>query len=332
MSKNSNNEYWFDIANKILDSISDFAHNASDVIDRMNCSKDSTKDVVDYHTIANNLAREKIKWWKIVVKFIVGAILILSAISMLILETKISFLTFDVLFLLSSLFFIPSPFLLVSAHKDIKLKKIIKEYVPLIGMRPEVSVAYLSTTLNRKKKLVKRDIKKMLRSKVFSDEAYYNKKMDILVLDGYKEEMSKTEKTDNLVAAILDEWINKINLCILEIKNIEIEQKINSLIGYIDKIKEYIIENTESEKKLRTFVNYYLPTTVKLLESYIKIEKLGTYGENTRETKERIEKSLDMLVTAYKNQLETLYLNETIDISGDMDVLEYIIKKDGFDK
>ena len=76
------------------------------------------------------------------------------------------------------------------------------------------------------------------------------------------------------------------------------------------------------------FFNYYLPTTVKLTESYKTIETLDLTGENIDDTKEKITKTLKSLVVAYEKQLSSLYEPEAIDISAEVDVLNNIMDKE----
>ena len=329
MSRKNNNDQWISIANSVLDSISNLAHNAANAF--KDDEENFKKSVVDYNKIAEELAEQKVKWWKVVLKYIFGCISLIPAVALLSSGLFLSILPKIMLLSLSSVFFVSASILLTSAENNRKLKKLIKLYIPAIGMRPEASISYLASSLEKKAKAVKRDINILLREKVFSDVAYYDKKLNILVLDGYKEPDKETVKATSGMYD-LDVWIKKIGNCILEINNIDVRQKLNILSDYLIKIKSYIIERPEKEKKLRTFVNYYLPTTIKLMESYISIEKLDADGDNINETKAKIEESLDMLASAYKNQLEALFLDEAMDISGDIDVLENMIKRDGFDK
>ena len=76
-------------------------------------------------------------------------------------------------------------------------------------------------------------------------------------------------------------------------------------------------------------MNYYLPTTLKLLESYSRIERVGVAGENMKRSKENIEKTLDLLVSGFERQVDQLFKNESIDISSDISVLEQMMQKDG---
>ncbi len=332
MSKKFKNDDILGIINGILDTVSDLAHNAAESLMSDSVKQDdNVKSVINYNEIADNIANQKVKWWKPVLKYVIGGALLVPAIALLSICGWFVWLPELILASLSLLFFIPAGFLFSSASKDRRLRAMIKEYIPAIGMRPEASVDYLSFTLNKKEKSVKKDISRLLRSGVFPDVAYYDKKLKILVLDGYKEtEKSETESNTNLYD--LDSWIKKLNMFNLEIRNAEITSKISILADYIKKIKEYVAKNPDREKRLRTFVNYYLPTTIKLLDSYKTIEGMGEVGKNVRETKQKIEGSLEMLITAYENQLEALYNAEAMDISGDIDVLETMIKRDGFDK
>lgn len=84
--------------------------------------------------------------------------------------------------------------------------------------------------------------------------------------------------------------------------------------------------------QIRTFMNYYLPTTLKLLQSYSRIERVGVAGENMKRSKDNIEKTLDLLVIGFEQQVDQLFKNEYIDISSDISVLEQMMQKDGLDK
>ena len=77
------------------------------------------------------------------------------------------------------------------------------------------------------------------------------------------------------------------------------------------------------------FMNYYLPTTLKLLESYSRIEEVGVAGQNMRDAKDNIEKILDMLVVGFEGQMDQLFKSESLDITSDIEVLERMMNKDG---
>ena len=76
-------------------------------------------------------------------------------------------------------------------------------------------------------------------------------------------------------------------------------------------------------------MSYYLPTTLKLLDSYATFEKQGITGENIDSARMNIEKTLDTLVQGFSQQLDQLFTADVLDISADIDVLENMMKKDG---
>ena len=83
------------------------------------------------------------------------------------------------------------------------------------------------------------------------------------------------------------------------------------------------------EDQLRKFVNYYLPTALKLLHTYAQLDGQGVDGENITKTKQSIEHSLDLLVTAFENQLDKLFQSDALDVSADIAALEGMLNLDG---
>lgn len=117
-----------------------------------------------------------------------------------------------------------------------------------------------------------------------------------------------------------------------EIADIAVSDRIYKLEEHTANIFDYVKEHPEKKSSIRMLMNYYLPTTLKLLTSYANIERVGVAGDNMRKSKESIEETLDMLVFAYKKELDRLYESESIDISSDIQVLEKMLKKDGMTK
>ena len=76
-------------------------------------------------------------------------------------------------------------------------------------------------------------------------------------------------------------------------------------------------------------MNYYLPTTLKLLSSYDKLEDTGITGTNISETMLSIERMMNTIVMAFEKQLDSLYGAEALDISTDITVLENMMAREG---
>ena len=76
-------------------------------------------------------------------------------------------------------------------------------------------------------------------------------------------------------------------------------------------------------------MSYYLPTSLKLLNTYAALPAQDVQGENVTEAKQNIERSMDLLVTAFENQLDKLYQSDALDISSDVSALEGMLNLDG---
>jgi dTDP-4-amino-4,6-dideoxygalactose transaminase len=70
-------------------------------------------------------------------------------------------------------------------------------------------------------------------------------------------------------------------------------------------------------------MDYYLPTTLKILRTYARLEAQEVDGENITATKERIEGMMDTVVEGFESQLDQLFRDEAIDITSDVQVLEH---------
>ena len=81
--------------------------------------------------------------------------------------------------------------------------------------------------------------------------------------------------------------------------------------------------------QLQKFMDYYLPTALKLLNTYAQLSAQDVQGENISEAKHSIERSMDLLITAFENQLDKLFQSDALDVSADVAALEGMLNLDG---
>ena len=81
--------------------------------------------------------------------------------------------------------------------------------------------------------------------------------------------------------------------------------------------------------QIRKFMDYYLPTTLKLLNAYDRMGAQGVNGENIDNTMQRVESMMSTIVAAFEKQLDMLFGSEAMDISTDITVLENMMKREG---
>ena len=108
-----------------------------------------------------------------------------------------------------------------------------------------------------------------------------------------------------------------------------IKMKIDEIMDITGKIFADVKEDPADYPQVKRFANYYLPTTLKLLNTYDRLCMQEVSGQNITETMMRIENALDTTIQAYKKQLDALFENQAIDIETDITVMESMLKKNG---
>jgi hypothetical protein len=76
-------------------------------------------------------------------------------------------------------------------------------------------------------------------------------------------------------------------------------------------------------------MNYYLPTTIKLLHAYDRMSSLEVEGENIDRSMKNINEMLDAAIAAYKKQLDSLFANQALDIETDIAVMNSMLDREG---
>ena len=108
-----------------------------------------------------------------------------------------------------------------------------------------------------------------------------------------------------------------------------LSQQIDRLEHTTQKIMDAVAKSPDKLPQIRRFLNYYLPTTLKLLNAYDRMDATGVEGANIDGTKGRIEDIMSTICTAFDRQLDALYGQEAMDISTDIDVLEQMLAREG---
>lgn len=113
------------------------------------------------------------------------------------------------------------------------------------------------------------------------------------------------------------------------IPNPEIRSRINELMSVSDKIVRDAIDDPADVPQIRKFLDYYLPTTIRLLNAYDRMNAQEFAGENITGSMERIEEMLDTTIVAYKKQLDALFANQAADIQMDIDTMNAMLAREG---
>ena len=112
----------------------------------------------------------------------------------------------------------------------------------------------------------------------------------------------------------------------------EMSAKLYRLEDIIRRIFEQVEKHPDNAKDLRKLMEYYLPTTTKLLNAYAELNEQPEAGENIRETKHQIESSMDAINGAFEKLLDDLFQEQAWDLSSDLNVMKTMMAQDGLAK
>lgn len=136
--------------------------------------------------------------------------------------------------------------------------------------------------------------------------------------------------------AELDKMIDECGKAVAEMKRLDdniADAKISAQIVRLQELTAKILDQVKADPtklpQIRKFMNYYVPTTLKLLGSYETMSAQGVAGENISSTMTKVEQMMGTIVLAYEKQLDSLFGSEALDISTDITVLDNMMAREG---
>jgi len=134
----------------------------------------------------------------------------------------------------------------------------------------------------------------------------------------------------------LDELIVQGRAAVREIRRLNgriPDAKVTAALNGIEDATARILARLEQDKsqvrRCREFLDYYLPTTVKLLRQYVQLQEQGRREGNIDEAMDRIEALLDKVQYAFGRQLDSLFESEVVDVTADIAVMEQMLQAGG---
>ena len=111
------------------------------------------------------------------------------------------------------------------------------------------------------------------------------------------------------------------------------DERISAQIDLIERLTAQIFDcvrkNPKKLSQIRQFLNYYLPTTIKLMEQYVTLQNQSLKTENITEGMQKIEDLLDKVIIAFQRQLDALFEADVVDITADIRVMEQMMASEG---
>lgn len=225
-----------------------------------------------------------------------------------------------------------------------------QEYVKQIGNRTYCTIEELSQKTGRGRAKVLRDLKKMIEKKMFLQGHLDQQETCVIVTNETYQQYLDTQEQAKLRESqqkeldaqraqlpeecqkILEEgraYIQYIQKCNDEIPGADMSQKLDRLKVIITRIFEEVGKNPALASDLRKFMNYYLPTTKKLIDVYREMDKETIISENVTKTKREIEDTIDTINQAFENLLNSFFEEKALDVSSDISVLHTMLAQEG---
>ena len=81
--------------------------------------------------------------------------------------------------------------------------------------------------------------------------------------------------------------------------------------------------------RMHKLMDYYLPTTLKLVETYENFDRISSPGEEIVKAKREIENTLDTINQAFTELLNNLFQDTVFDVTTDAQVLKTMLAREG---
>lgn len=108
-----------------------------------------------------------------------------------------------------------------------------------------------------------------------------------------------------------------------------IREKLIRLDTILERLFQVLKKHPEQLDELERFMEYYLPTTVKLVTLYQEFSEVEFPGENICQAKKEIEQTLETINDAFEKLLDDIYQDTAFDVLTDVSVLQSMLARDG---
>ena len=223
--------------------------------------------------------------------------------------------------------------MLFAARSKDKKERLYQNLVKIVGDKAYVDLKSLASSAGVKEKILVRELDEMVERGYLPESAYLDNARGLLILDQTKAEdhivTPQTAEEPGREEDKYDLLLKEMERACGRIQDRDMMEKAVQVRGLAAAIFNAVRNDPEKQPQISIFLNYYFPTTLKLLDSYADFEEKGYQGDKLSQTKERIEVTMDTIISAYRKQLDNLYLPDTLDVDTDIDVLETMLKRDG---
>ena len=218
-----------------------------------------------------------------------------------------------------------------------------EKIVKALGDKTYADIGALAAALGKPEDKLKKDLKKMLKKGWFTQgNLDSTEKTLITSAETYQHylEAEKAAKEREEEESIYtpeqremfrqgEEFIKQLRECNDLIPGEEVSGKLDRMEHSVRQILDRAKEQPHLTEYLRRLMSYYLPTMVKLLNSYIVLDKQEKSSSNIESSKKEIESTIDVMNDAFDKLFDGLFDDTSLDISTDAEVMRMMLEQEG---
>lgn len=146
-----------------------------------------------------------------------------------------------------------------------------------------------------------------------------------------KKEVQETEQKGPVGESIARgrEYMETLDRLRESISDQEMAGKLVRLDIILEQLFDALRKYPEQLDEMDRFMEYYLPTTVKLVTSYQEFAAVEFPGENVKKAKKEIQQTMDTINGAFEKLLDDFYQDKTFDVLSDASVLQSMLAREG---
>ncbi len=247
----------------------------------------------------------------------------------------------------------------IGAGKRSRLKRA-ERYMELMQGKAYNNLYELALLANKSERYVRKDVRQMIQVGIFPEGHLDSRETCLIIGDlAYREylrleklrkntlleqpeqksleDKGQEETTSNAVereelSAIVQEgnaYIKQLRELNDLIEGEAVSAKLFRLENILKEIFEQLKEHPEQQPEMHKFMEYYLPTTLKLVTAYEEFDKVSVPGEDILASKGEIEKTLDTINMAFEELLNKLFRDRVYDVTTDAQVLKTMLAREG---
>ena len=159
---------------------------------------------------------------------------------------------------------------------------------------------------------------------LFASEANYR---DYVAERRARKLKSKPDPRENTFSGRVNSFLRQVQEIKPEMDDLTARGKVERMEGIITEIRDWVADHPDSEDKVKRLSNYYLPTTLKLLRTYISVD--NNPGSTAQDICKNITEILGTFNVALRNMQDSLLDHTALDVSAEIGALEAMLQQEG---